>query len=83
MQEAGSNGGRKSTGGGISKGVGAETNGKNLQHWHNINFRNMKSTQRQELPWKGVGTGSAGCRRWEVQTPLSPTYFCAAKQQGW
>ena len=35
-------------------------------------FRNRKSRRRREPLWKGAGTGSAGCGRREVPTPLSP-----------
>ena len=82
----GGTGGRKpgSQGGGKSREVGEEgvgggvsKEGGSREKWEkfcNIGtiFRNRKSTQRQELLRKGAGAGIAGCRRWEVQTPLSP-----------
>ena len=67
LREAGEEG----AGGEISK------RGRSREKWgifRNIGtiFRNRKSTRRREPPWKGAGTGSVGCGRRDVQTPLSP-----------
>ena len=62
LQEAGEEG----AGGGISKGGGSREKWEKFCNIGTI-FRNRKSTQR-----KGTGTGSPGCGRREVQTPLFP-----------
>ena len=61
--------GEERAGGGISIGGGSREKWEKFRNIGTI-FRNRKSTQRRELPRKGVGTGSAGCRRREVQTLL-------------
>ena len=65
--------GEEGAGGRISKRGGSR---EKWEKFHNIGtiFCNGKSTWRRELLWKGAGTGSAGCRRWDVQTPLSPPH---------
>ena len=67
LREAGEEG----AGGGISKRDGSREKWGKFRNIGTI-FRNRKSTQRRELLPKGAGTGSAGCGRREVQTPLSP-----------
>ena len=66
LREAGEQGGR----GKISKGMGAERNGKKNSQYCTI-FCNTKSTQRRELLQMGAGTKSAGSGRREVQTHLT------------
>ena len=51
--------GEEGVGGGISK------RGGSREKW-------KKSTRRREPLQKGAGTGSVGCGRREVQSPLSP-----------
>ena len=66
LREAGGEG----AGDGICKGGGSREKWEKFRSIGTI-FRNRKSTQRRELLRKGVGTGSAGCGRREVQTHLS------------
>ena len=67
LREAGEEG----AGGRISKRGGSGEKWEKIPNIGTI-FHNRKSTRRRELLWKGAGTGSAGCRRRDVQTPLSP-----------
>ena len=67
LREAGEEGAE----GGISKRGGSREKWENFRNTGTI-FRNRKSTRRWEPIWKGAGTGSAGCGRRDVQTPLSP-----------
>ena len=63
--------GEEGAGGGISKKGGSWEKWEKFCNIGTI-FRNRKSTRRREPQWKGAGTGTAGCGRWDVQTPLSP-----------
>ena len=68
LREAGEEG----AGGEISK------RGRSREKWEKFRntgtiFRNRKGMQRREPLWKGAGTGSAGCGRRDVQTPVPPT----------
>ena len=67
LREAGEEGAE----GGISKRGGSREKWEKFRNTGTI-FRNRKSTRRWEPLWKGAGTGSAGCGRRDVQTPLSP-----------
>ena len=67
LREAGEEG----TAGGISKRGGSWVKWEKFRNIGTI-FHNRKSTQRREPLWKGTGTESAGCRRRDFQTPLSP-----------
>ena len=67
LREAGEEG----VGGGISKRGGSREKWEKIPNIGTI-FCNRKSSRRRELLWKGAGTGSAGCRRRDVQTPLFP-----------
>ena len=67
LREAGEEGAR----GGISKRGGSREKWEIFRNTDTI-FRNRKSTWRREPLWKGAGTGSAGCGRWDVQTPCLP-----------
>ena len=64
-------GGLREAGGGISKRGGSQEKWEKFRNIGTI-FRNRKSTRRREPLWKGAGTGSAGCGRRNVQTPLYP-----------
>ena len=63
--------GEEGAGGRISKRGGSR---EKWEKFHNTGtvFRNRKSMRRREPLWKGAGTGSAGCGRWDVQTLLFP-----------
>ena len=63
--------GEERTGGGISEKGGSWEKWKKFCNTGTI-FCNRKSTRRRELLRKGAGTGSAGCERREIQTPLPP-----------
>ena len=67
LREAGEEG----AGGGIFKRGGSREKWGNFRNIGTI-FRNRKSTRRREPLWKGAGTGSAGCGRRDVQTPVFP-----------
>ena len=63
--------GEEGAGGGISKRGGSREKWEKFRNIGTI-FRNRKSTQRRAPLRKGAGTGSAGCGRREVQSPLFP-----------
>ena len=66
--------GEEGVGGGISKTGGSREKWEKFRNTGTI-FRNRKSTRRRERLWKGAKTGSAGCGRRDVQTPLSPPHL--------
>ena len=63
--------GEQGAGGGISEKGGSWEKWVQFCNIGTI-FCNRKSTLRWEPLWKGAGTGSAGCGRRDVQTPLFP-----------
>ena len=63
--------GEERAGGGMSKRGGSREKWEKFRNIGTI-FHNRKSTRRREPLRKGAGTGSTGCGRRDVQTPLSP-----------